>query len=177
MRQPGNVESGTREVRYFWLFILLPLVAASQSIPQWQDFRVSTIWKGTNAPVKLARKDERMFRTRLTEAAKEPPDFAGHYRFVGWGCGSTCAAGALIDLQTGKVFPPPGRTGKETGWERWMFSGGIVDGNYLDVRPDSRLAIIRQDNQADHTRQEVQYYEWTGSGFKLLARRIENKFE
>ena len=34
-----------------------------------------------------------MFRTQLINAAKEPPDFAGHYRFALWGCGSIAAPG------------------------------------------------------------------------------------
>jgi hypothetical protein len=48
-----------------------------------------------------------MFRTRLTDAAKESPNFAGHYRFTIWGCGSECISGAIIHLETGKVFSPP----------------------------------------------------------------------
>lgn len=71
-------------MRNLLLLVLLPVAVSSQTaIPQWTDFYVPTIWKGPNAPVKFVRQDERMFRTRLTEAAKEPPDFAGHYRVAG----------------------------------------------------------------------------------------------
>lgn len=161
-------------MRYLSILILLPLVAKSQSIPKWEDFHVSTIWKGPNAPVKLVRRDERMFRTRLTEAAKEPPDFAGHYRVAGWGCGSACGTAAIIDLETGKIYPPPGKSGKETGWERWMVGGGITDGSYFETRLDSRLAIVRQQGR-DPATQDVKYYKWTGSKFKLLFERNERK--
>ena len=94
-----------------WLFCLVLatalLLVAAENIPKFEDFSVATRWTGPNAPVKLAGPDERMFRTQLTNGAKEQPNFAGHYRFVSWGCGSVCAAGAIIDLQTGDVYPPP----------------------------------------------------------------------
>lgn len=84
------------------------------------------------------------FRTHLSQGAKEKPNFAGHYRFVGWDGGSVCAAGALIDLRTGIVYPPPPRTtGKANGPERWIFTGGFVNGPFIDIRVDSRLAIVR----------------------------------
>lgn len=142
--------------------------------PKWEDYPTSEpIWKGPNAAPKLVRADERMFQTRITNAAKEPPDFAGHYRFADWGCGSVCAAGALIDLKTGAIYPPPkiGPPGK--GWSRWIFAGGIVEGPYLETRPGSRLAITRHQKQNDM--QTVRYWEWTGSAFRLLRERTERK--
>jgi hypothetical protein len=114
-----------------------------------------------------------MFRTQLLSGAKESPNFAGHYRFVGWGCGSICAAGAFIDLETGAVYPPPGGVGK-SGWDRWIFAGGFVDGPIIEIRPDSRLVIIRQQAR-DPASQEVRYYEWSGSAFRLLSQRLDKK--
>ena len=149
------------------------LLMGSEAIPTFDNFRVSTPWNGPNAAVKLTRPDERMFRTRLSSGASERPNFAGHYRFVDWGCGSVCAAGALIDLETGTVYPPPGSEGRK-GWERWMFAGGFVEGSFMNIRVDSRLAIIRQ-QAPDPAAQEVSYYEWSGSAFRLLLRRTEKK--
>jgi len=92
-------------------------------IPRFEDFPVTEKWEGSAAPLKLKTTPERMFVTRLTDASKQPPDFAGHYRFAGWGCGSVCAAGAIIDLNTGVVYPPPfGRKG--TGAAHWIFTYG-----------------------------------------------------
>jgi hypothetical protein len=31
-------------------------------------------------------------------------NFAGHYCFAWWGCGSPCQDGAVVDLRTGKVY-------------------------------------------------------------------------
>jgi hypothetical protein len=52
-------------------------------LPRFEDYPVTDTFNGPAAPVRLTRWEERMFRTRLTEASKEPPDFAGHYRFAG----------------------------------------------------------------------------------------------
>lgn len=142
--------------------------------PKWEDHPALTpVWKGPNASPKLVRADERMFRTNITNAAKEPPDFAGHYRFADWGCGSACAAGALIDLKTGAIYPPPKTGPPGTGWSRWIFAGGVVEGSYLETRPDSRLAITREQSRDDT--QKVRYWEWTGSAFRLLLERTERK--
>jgi hypothetical protein len=149
------------------------LLISSEAIPKFEDFRVTTQMSGPNAPVKLVRPDERMFRTQLSEGAKEKPNFAGHYRFVGWGCGSVCAAGALIDLETGDVYPPP-KPAEGKGWDRWIFAGGFVDDSYIEMRPDSRLVIVRQQSK-DPASQEISYYEWSGARFRLLTRRTEKK--
>lgn len=83
------------------------------------------------------------FQTRLTNAAKEPPNFAGHYRITYWGCGSFCSAGAVIDLQTGYVFPPPLAKLNGSGWERWIMCTASFEGSNDDFRIDSRLMIVR----------------------------------
>jgi hypothetical protein len=93
-------------------------------IPRFEDYPANEEWQGPLAAVKLVTASERMFVTRLTEAAKQPPDFAGHYRFAGWGCGSVCAAGAIVDLKTGVVYPPP-FGGKYTGVAHWILLRSI----------------------------------------------------
>lgn len=160
----------------FVIQILLALFVQQDpaQTPKWEDYpAIEPIWKGPNAAPKLIRSDERMFRTNITKAAKEPPDFAGHYRFADWGCGSVCAAGALIDLKTGIIYPPPKITKSAAGWSRWIFAGGFVEGSYLETHPDSRLAITRE--QARDDEQKVRYWEWTGSGFRLIMERVEKK--
>ncbi len=153
----------------FWI-LLGVLSLHSETLPQFENFRVAEKWSGRNAKVKLTLPSERMFRTKLTEGALEAPDFAAHYRFVSWGCGSACAAGALVDLQTGDVYRPPGVEGTR-GWDRWIFAGGVIDLPYLDIRADSRLAIVRQQGSKPGT-YDVSYYEWTGRRFRLLRQRL-----
>jgi hypothetical protein len=110
--------------------------------PRFDDYGVSRTWGGKAAPISLALPSERMFKTRLTEALSQPPNFADHYRFTSWGCGSNCNAGAFIDLQTGRVIPPP-LTAGTTGWDRWTYCWQAFEGAGVWTRPDSRLLIIR----------------------------------
>ena len=43
----------------------------------------------------------RRFRTQLERALGRPANFAGHYVVVDWGCGSSCQAVGLVDVDTG----------------------------------------------------------------------------
>lgn len=146
--------------------ILLVCAAFSQPTTlQFDDYPATEAWNGANAPVQLRTASEQMFKTNLTNAAKEKPDFAGHYKFAGWGCGSVCAAGAIIDLHTGLVYPPPGKSGSERGWSRWIFAGGHVSGRYAERSRDSRLIIVR--NQPD-----TRAYVWEKDHFRPIPLRL-----
>ncbi len=73
-----------------------------------RDFEVQKMFKGKKAPLQLKKGDEYWsYRTRIRNAYKEPVNFAGHYCFVSWGCGSPCQASAIIDTKTGKVYAGP----------------------------------------------------------------------
>src|SRR5438552_10207925 len=109
-------------LKAFVIFVALHNIGQARQ-PQFQDFPVSNVWHGKNAKLRLRTYNEKLFLTRLTEAAKGPPDFAGHYKIAGWGCGSVCASGALIDLKTGAIHPLP-FAGRGRGAEYWIFTGG-----------------------------------------------------
>ncbi|HEU4872788.1 MAG TPA: hypothetical protein VFT44_06795 [Pyrinomonadaceae bacterium] len=78
-------------------------VQSQSRVPQFKDYPVTESYMGKTAPVVLTR-DDRMFRTRLKEASKEKPNFAGRYILTAWGCGTTCLMGGVIDAKTGKVL-------------------------------------------------------------------------
>ncbi|MBT0895453.1 hypothetical protein KI811_16735 [Geobacter hydrogenophilus] len=91
----------------FTAFVLLATIAQAQnSVPEFRNYPVAGKFTGKNAPLQLGRKD-RMFRTRLKEAARQKPNFAGHYILTTWGCGMECLMGAVIDARTGKVYRIP----------------------------------------------------------------------
>src|ERR1051325_4969852 len=72
----------------------------AKHLPRFEDFPVTETWTSPSAALKLTTSSERMFKTNLTAASQQSPNFAGHYRLTHWGCGSNCAAAALIDLKT-----------------------------------------------------------------------------
>jgi hypothetical protein len=127
--------------RTTWRIILLApslsafghAAGAQGRVPQFKDYPVRSIYRGRTAPLILDR-DARAFKTRLRRAARERPNFAGHYIVTAWGCGTGCLVGALIDARTGRVywFPFPVAQNYET------------DENFrpVEFRLDSRLIIF-----------------------------------
>jgi hypothetical protein len=153
------------------LFTLLSaaLCAAAQP-PRFEDYPSPANWRAPAVPVKLITPSERMFRTRLTEAARQPPNFAGHYRITYWGCGSNCAASAVIDLETGNVYPPP-LGAKGPGWDRWASCIASFDGTGDDFRLSSKLMIVRCGLSIDENgknRPDVNYFLWEANRFREL---------
>ena len=151
--------------------IAVALMAQPKVPPRFEDFPAQSDWSGPRTAVKLATPSERMFRTKLTDASKEPPDFAGHFRVALWGCGSQCVAGGIVDLETGVVYPPPlGGPGK--GWDRWIFASGIGVGPEVplfEYRRDSRLFLLRRGSATTLGIIDLHYFEWTGTGFRKLV--------
>ena len=45
------------------------------------------------------------FKMTVTEQVAKGPNFAGHFRFVSWGCGTSCISYAVIDSITGNRVP------------------------------------------------------------------------
>lgn len=50
-----------------------------------------------------SHENSRMFTTRLSEALKSGPNFAGHYAVTYFGCGTGCQDNYVIDVTTGKI--------------------------------------------------------------------------
>ncbi|HNY40067.1 MAG TPA: hypothetical protein PKJ41_06720 [Bryobacteraceae bacterium] len=114
----------------------------STARPKFEEYPVSEQWTGPAAAVRLTARSSQLFRTRLRNAGKEPANFAGHYQFEIWGCGSNCAAGGIIDLRSGEVFHPP-LGGGARGYPDWIISTGMMEGSAIDFRIDSRLIIVK----------------------------------
>lgn len=109
----------------------------------------------------------RTFRTRLSEALGDGVNFAGHYIVAGWGCGTGCISGAIIDARNGNVY-----------WPLPLYALGVwYEGNSyvdkpVDYRKNSRLLIITgspgvKDNEPDKPNGKY-FYEWQGDQLKLI---------
>ncbi len=138
--------------------------------PQFKDFPVVGEYAGKNAPVIITR-DDRMFRTRLREAAQEQPNFAGHYIVTAWGCGAGCLMGAVIDANTGKVHWFPHTI---CCWNEMQ-----QDDNFTPIvyRINSRLIVfagLRNEQDGD---QGAHFYEFNKKGFKYIRTIKSTKSE
>jgi len=144
--------------------ICLPLSTDSgklqtRSSPEFSDFHVEQVYSGRNATPKVTA-EWQSFKTRIREAASQPPNFAGAYRIVEWGCGSDCVRFVLLDLKSGSVHAPP----FESLWLDAFAKYGWY-GKGLEYRSDSRLLIA--DGCPDE-KCATYYYEWTEGAFHLI---------
>lgn len=76
------------------------------ALPEFSKYQVpyGEIFTGTPAPIDLTSfKGANTYRTKLTEGAKQGPNFAGHYTVVSFGCGTQCQDNWVIDATTGKI--------------------------------------------------------------------------
>ncbi|MBO2009289.1 hypothetical protein [Hymenobacter negativus] len=94
--------------RYALLFASVISSAAfgqTAHTPQFKEYPVSERYDGPQAAPQLTPGTTAWyFRTRIREAARQKPNFAGHYVLAVWGCGAECLSSAIIDVKTGRVY-------------------------------------------------------------------------
>jgi hypothetical protein len=99
---------------------------------------------------------KKMFITATKEGvAEEGVNFAGHFCFVYWGCGSPCKLSAVVDMKTGKAY------------------NGINSEIGYEFKKDSKLLIVNPpDSTGWYNKNEIwqhpSQYIWTGSKFIKL---------
>ena len=111
----------------------------------------------------------RQFRTVLRDGVAGGPNFAGDATIVGWGCGSSCNAWAIVDGRTGRVYAPPGEI--ET-----MFGPSYFRDAGLHYQPNSRLLVLlgptiwsnASSYRPDQWHEGATYLEWTGRSLRLV---------
>ena len=116
--------------------------------PQFEQYPINRNWSGAAAPIKFKTYSDRLFRTQFRDAAKEPPNFARHFRVTSWGCGTQCVEAGIVDLLTGNLLRIPYSQQPHSGWplgeEKWLvcYSAFPVD-ETIRTRRDSRLLIVQ----------------------------------
>lgn len=160
----------TTRLKLFLLSLLLLCVmspggvlAQERRVPRFTDYPVRGIYRGRPARVVLTP-DNRLFRTRLREAARQRANFAGHYVVTTWGCGTGCRLGAIVDLKTGRVHWLPHRL------EGWPY-GEPPYPEPLEFRTGSRLIVLtgaRGETESTDGEVGVHFYEFRGGRFRHL---------
>ena len=134
-------------------------VAAQRASPRFEDYPAAEAYNGKTAPLVLTRGD-RAYRTRLREAAKERPNFAGRYIVTTWGCGTTCLMGAAIDAKTGRIYWLPNTVCC------WTDTGD--DFKPIEFRPDSRLIVFRGLRNERESDAGAHYYKFERGRFVFV---------
>ncbi|BCQ28274.1 hypothetical protein NK8_64630 (plasmid) [Caballeronia sp. NK8] len=141
----------------FWLLIAAPISGfAHNAEPRFTDYPATV--KEARKPVKLrlTTSESRRYIAQLTEAARAPVNFAGHFIMSEWGCGAGCVMAAAIDSKTGKVVMLP-----------FTVSDWPLDVTEpLAYRKDSSLLIVRGiRNEQGHG---TYYYRFDGAAFTQI---------
>ncbi len=143
-------------------------------LPRPESYPATERFDGTPATPVLSDPFMRKYATRIREAAKQVPNFAGRYRIATWGLGTSTIAMVIIDEKTGTVYLAP--------FKFLEYDGSVLfaDGSYsaslefqpLAYRRDSRLLIVRgcQEKDVEFTGCALYFYEWTGSRCELIKR-------
>lgn len=121
----------------------------------------------------------RMYQAILREEVSRGPNFAGNYRLAVWGCGSSCAMFAVVNLRTGRVITP----------ESFSVTSGVYF--FVDVqkafpysqsqyglfgfRKDSRLLVITGDLDEDESREGAFYFVLDGERLRLIHSTVVKK--
>ncbi len=166
------------------------------TVPRFGDF-TAEVFSGKPADPILSTSEERLYRTTIRrgvsrgwgvadgatgkEISVPGPNFAGHYVIVTWGCGSPCLMAAIVDLKTGRVFPPPFHHGPGHSYFQvpWDFPS-----DPLIYRTDSRLLIMNlceaDELVQDHGRGGYRgkkcgayYFIMGDTGLRLVHRSLE----
>lgn len=132
----------------------------SSEIPKYRDYPVDNAYIGSHAEVVLSTDKDRAYRTRLREASKSKINFAGEFIFATWGCGTSCATGAIVSAKTGAVFHLP--------FSVCCWKGPMDEHfNNIDFRINSRLVVFAGLINEDGTH-GAHFYEFTGTDLKHI---------
>lgn len=146
---------------------LLPAVALDAQVPRFSQFSATVERTRAKKVDFRGSPGASTFRTRLNQAFREGTDFAGHYKVAGWGCGTGCISGAVIDTRNGRVYFPIELYALSVGW----FSGEY-ESRPLKYRSNSRMLILSGiPGSEDGAREQPwgdYYYEWKNNRFRQL---------
>jgi hypothetical protein len=143
--------------------LCLVAAAQAQNMPQrFEAFPVGKRFTGKPAPVLLASREARRFRTAISERASDPPNFAGHYLVVDIGCGAACVQFFIVDLMTGKVFTPP----FYLVWGLMDDQQGLISQYQPQYRVNSALLVAFGSRQ--NKGNGMYFYKWHNNRFTLV---------
>jgi hypothetical protein len=146
--------------------------------PKFQDYPAALGLKASKPKLDLSSSPvARAYRTVLRRAISEGPDFAGHYKVAGWGCGTACGVFVVVNLATGRVIIPESfGSVYDDGFDG---TGFLPDSERLEgpvrYRRDSRLLVVLGAIDEDESRQGAFYFVLKDEKLLLLHSTLVRK--
>lgn len=144
-----------------------PPLGAHDRAPRFADYPAPRPVARRVAPI-LASRDVRLYRSTLGAEAANGPNFAANYTIAAWGCGFSCSAAAIINLNDGRVAFPAPLSRISTRYVRDWVSDRPLRYRGMRFRTDSRLLIVIGSAVGRETDESAVYYVWTGSELRHL---------
>jgi hypothetical protein len=117
------------------------------------------------------------YRTVLRQQIARGPNYAGHYRVAIWGCGSSCAMFAVVDLETGRVITANEIT---TVIQTYLAAddflpGTASEGGSFRYKKDSSLLVVLGAPDENESRSGAYYFVLHGQRLRLIHTTRVNK--
>ncbi len=142
----------------------LPSNGFAQDAPKFAMYSAK-LYEGKRAPLSLSTPEARKYRTRLTEAYRNPINFGGRYVFTSWGAGTRCETGAILDVVTGRPYMLPFAV---------CFAG--EGQSAFTFRSNSKLLIV-SGQMSEAGGNGVHFLEFTSDGLKFVKTILEESAE
>jgi hypothetical protein len=131
----------------------------------------------SKAPAKLDLRSSpiaKMYRTVIRQEMSQGANFAGFYRVAVWGCGSSCAQFAVVNLKTGSVITAQGVDNvSDVDFAADDFLPRANSGTVsFRFRKDSRLLVIVGAINEDDSKEGAYYYVLKGEKLRLIHKTI-----
>jgi len=121
----------------------------------------------------------RMYRTVLRQEISQGPNFAGRYRVAVWGCGTSCAMFAVVNLSTGRVITPEGFSHTSAVYfgteEQIVFPESQSGMGLFGFRKDSKLLAVLGDLDEDENREGAFYFVLENERLRLIHSTLVEK--
>ena len=156
--------------------LVTPSDLSDKGAPKFAAYRDDIKSMSGRPKLNLNQTDEN-HRTWFQDEVARGPNFAGHYRVVVWGCGSSCAMFAVVNLSTGHVIAPDGFSNISHVYfsDDSFFSNPKRDYWGFDFRRDSRLLVVIGGLDEDEEREGAFYFTLDHEQLRLIHSKIVKK--
>ncbi len=117
------------------------------------------------------------YRTVLRREVGKGSNYAGHYRIAFWGCGTSCAMFAVVNLKTGRVITPHGFTtvsGVHLAADEFL-PNTESDGWAFRYKSDSTLLVVVGALDENESRQGAFYFVLKGETLRQVHSTVVRK--
>ena len=158
--------------------LVIPSDLYDKGAPKFAAYRDNIRGMSGHPRLDLNNPTARYYRTWFRSEVAKGPNFAGHYRVVVWGCGTSCAMFAVVNLNTGRVIQPDGFSSVNTAYfdvDQKFFSNPKRDYGDFDFRSNSKLLVVVGGLDEDEEREGAYYFVLGHEQLRLIHSKVVKK--